>query len=92
MADDRKDYAHADLQYVDGRSSDLPLGSTNVYENAYILLNARLIVILGPGQLNVFVRNLTNEVAILNTSNSGGPAYQTINQPRTAGAVVRRSF
>jgi len=92
MGDAWKGFAHADLQYVDGRYSDLPLASSNVFEKSYTTINARLGVIHGPWQVDLFARNLTNEVAILNTSNTSGMNYQTINQPRTIGMAVRRSF
>jgi len=92
MGGDLNGFIHGDLQYVDGRYNDLPLSSARVYEGAYTTVNARIGITSGPWEVDVFARNLTNEIAVLNTTNTSGLNYQTINQPRTIGVGFRRAF
>ena len=82
-------YLHGDVQYVDSRYSDLPLRPSTVLEPSYVLLNARCGVIRGKWDLSLFAKNLTDEIAILNTTNTSGLNYQSINQPRTVGVEVK---
>ncbi len=85
-------YVHIDLQHVDSRRSDLPLKVSNVYEAPYTIVNARIGLISGLWEVALFAKNLTDEVAILNTMNTSKLNYQTINQPRTLGIEAKRSF
>lgn len=92
LGDDFDAYVRGDVQYVDSRYSDLPLATTRVNMPSYIIVNARVGFRKGPWELDLFAQNLTNELAVLNVSNTSSLNYETINQPRTLGVAVRRHF
>jgi len=89
---DTRAYVHGDVQYVDTRYNDLPLRKNRVLEPSYFLANARIGIQHGKWDFSIFAKNLTDEVAILNVTNTSGQNYASINQPRTIGAQVKVGF
>jgi iron complex outermembrane receptor protein len=88
-------YLRTDLTYVDARLNDLAgkPSSELFVEPAYTTLNLRLGAQFSGGwSTALFVNNLTNEQAILNTKYVGFLTFQAFNTPRTIGLNVRKEF
>jgi iron complex outermembrane receptor protein len=86
-------YLRADLRHIDSRFNDLPGNTAGlVNQPSYTLLNLRLGFMHDGWGAALFVDNLANKVAILNTQFIGALEYQTINTPRTVGLNVKKRF
>jgi outer membrane receptor protein involved in Fe transport len=85
-------YARADVQYVDSRLNDLA-GKTYglVREPAYEFENVRTGLLFNAWDVALFVNNLANKQAILDTTFSSY-TYQSISTPRTIGVNCSYKF
>jgi outer membrane receptor protein involved in Fe transport len=94
LANEVRGYLRSDLTHVGARLNDLAGKSASqlFVEPSYTTLNLRMGARFSGWDTALFVNNVTNDQAILNTKFVGFTTFQAFNTPRTVGLNVRKEL